>query len=396
MADKFFQELRNHSNAKIEILSRYYIPWLRKITLGAFNQNKCLVIDGFAGEGIYADGQIGSPIILIDGARGLDDQNLQCGRERPTITILLIEGNEKIYIQLIHNILRHYDDAEYTDNLITFRNYPTIKVIAINNTFENVMNSFLEQANSRLIPSFCFVDPFGFSHTPFQLLKKYLENHKAEILFNFMYEEINRFILSDKDPKLVETYKNLFGVENLDELRHQVNVASGSQLRKELIINYYAKQLLEKTEAQYALNFEFKKSGRTKMFLVHSTKNKHGLALMKEVMWKVDETGAFLYDDRKDTDQIEFEFFDDYTKKEHIKNLSEIVYNEFKGKIGVSLDTIEMFVLEKTIYPLTNYFKPAMKLLEKNEFIYVERAVGANKGSFNEKTKYIIFSNSDY
>ncbi|CAM5245354.1 Three-Cys-motif partner protein TcmP OS=Lysinibacillus sphaericus OX=1421 GN=LS41612_10595 PE=4 SV=1 [Lysinibacillus sphaericus] len=265
MVNKFFEGLQSHSSAKIEILNRYYIPWLRKITLGEFNKNNCVVIDGFAGEGIYEDGQLGSPIILINGARDLCNQNLQYRRPCPNITILLIEGKEKNFNNLIQNIIGYYGDANYNENVVTFGQYPTIRVVIYNDSFENVMNSFLDQVNSNLIPSFCFVDPFGFSHTPFKLFQKYLKNNKAEILFNFMYEEVNRFITSDRDPSLVETYENLFGVENLDELRSEIK-DTDAQIRKEAIINYYSKQLLGKTEANYVLNFEFKKSGRTKMF----------------------------------------------------------------------------------------------------------------------------------
>lgn len=390
MPKHFFEYLQKHSNAKIEILDRYYIPWLRKITLGPFNENKCLVIDGFAGEGIYEDGSEGSPIKLIDGAIGLAEQNIRSSRPLPKVTIFLIEGTEEIYKKLYKNILTKYDCKVDENGIINLINYPTIRILIFNDGFENVMNAILDKYEGSLIPSFFFADPFGFSNTPFDIFKRFLKNNKAEILFNFMYEEINRFILSDRSPKLVKTYENLFGVPNLDELREQI-ADKNAPLRKETIINYYSKQLLEKTEAKYVLNFEFKKRGKTKMFLVYATKNINGLALMKDVMWKVDETGAFLYDDRKSDAQIQFEFFNELTKQEHIDKLSKLIYENFRNRHKVDLTTVERFVLENTIYPLTNYFKPAMVKLEKENFITVIRKNGARKGSFNDKVLYINF-----
>lgn len=390
MSQQFFEYLQKHSNAKIEILDRYYIPWLRKITLGPYNKNKCLVIDGFAGEGIYEDGSEGSPIILIDGAIGLYEQNLRYSRPLPEVTIILIEETIDIYDTLINNIFSKYNCSMDEDGVINLDEYPTIDILVVNNSFEEVMNKILDKVGDRLIPSFCFVDPFGFSHTPFEIFKRYLKNSKAEILFNFMYEEINRFITSDRSPKLIKTYENLFGVSNLDELRAQITNKI-APIRKETIINYYSKQLLDKTDAKYVLNFEFKKRGRTKMFLVHATKNIHGLALMKNVMWKVDETGAFLYDDQKVDSEIQFDFFDEFNKEEHIDKLSKLIYEEFKNQTKIDLSIIESFVLEKTIYPIENYFRPAMAKLEKDKLITVVRKNGAKRSSFNDKVLYIDF-----
>lgn len=389
MTEKFFETLQKHSNTKIEILNRYYKAWIRKITKGKFNSNRCLVIDGFAGEGIYDDGAEGSPIKLIEGAIEYYLQSEKNSWELPKITILLIEGKKKVYEKLKNNIFSRYDCTDKKDGSFQLDNYPTIDLIIINDSFEKVMNKILDEVNNRLIPSFCFVDPFGFSCTPFDIFKRYLENDKAEILFNFMYEEINRFILAENDSSLIHSYENLFGVDNLDELKESIKDKS-APIRKETIINYYSKQLLEKTFAKYVLNFEFRKNGRAKMFLIHATKNIHGLALMKDVMWKVDETGAFLYDDRKNDDQIQFEFINEITKEENIEKLSNLIIEEFKNQKYVSLKTIETFVLEKTIYPIVNYFRPAMNKLEKNNLIKVERIEGAKKG-FNEKVKYIDF-----
>lgn len=385
---RFFEHLQNHSNAKIEILHRYYVPWLRKITLGPFNNNKCLVIDGFAGEGIYEDGSLGSPIVMIDEAIAFCNQNQKSSKTPPSITIVLIEGLEENFIKLYNNLIQRYDLIE-EEKYFTIDGYESIKILILNNTFENVMNDILDNSNN-LRPSFCFVDPFGFSNTPFHIFERFLENNKSEILFNFMYEEINRFITYTAKQKITKQFEDLFGSDNLDELRNDIR-GTGAPIRKEKIMNYYSKQLLEKTNAQYVLNFEFKKKSRTKMFLVHATKNINGLALMKEVMWKVDETGAFLYDDKIDSDQITFEFFDDSTKKEHQEKLAQLIYEKFKKKQRIKLETIECFVLENTIYPLPNYYKKAMTILENTQLIAVVRKEGTKKNSYNDKTLYINF-----
>src|SRR6266446_6866984 len=52
-----------HTRAKHEILSRYLDAWLPILSRGQFPT--MLYIDGFAGPGVYSNGEDGSPIIAI-------------------------------------------------------------------------------------------------------------------------------------------------------------------------------------------------------------------------------------------------------------------------------------------------------------------------------------------
>ena len=47
-------------------------------------------------------------------------------------------------------------------------------------------------------PTLVFIDPFGFSHTPFKTISNILKNSRCEVLVNFMYEEVNRFLSVEK------------------------------------------------------------------------------------------------------------------------------------------------------------------------------------------------------
>ncbi|QSB10472.1 three-Cys-motif partner protein TcmP [Lysinibacillus fusiformis] len=391
MTKQFFNTLQKHSDAKIEILNNYYIPWLRKINLGIHNQNRCLVIDGFAGPGIYEEDQAeGSPIKLIKGAIEFCEQCSERGWDLPNINIILIEGDIDNYSKLQTNISSLYPTRIDDNGEIDLIDYPTINIITINDTFANALGSILDSIDKgqTLIPSFCFVDPFGFSHTPFELFQRYLQNEKAELLFNFMFEEINRFIMSDKNKKLIETYQELFGIEDIKQIRKEIGVLTGAE-RKKIVIDFYSRSLLEMTEARYVLDFEFKKNGRTKMFLIYATKSIKGLEVMKDVMWKVDGTGMFLFSDQISANQLEFEFINIMEKETHQTNLATLLAIVFKRK-RKSMAMIESYVLENTIYPLSNYLKPALKILEKNGMIEVERFPKAKAFTYT-KVRHINF-----
>ncbi|OKL37030.1 three-Cys-motif partner protein TcmP [Domibacillus mangrovi] len=365
MANQFFGALQKHSNAKVEILNNYFIPWLRKINLGSYSMSRSLVIDGFAGPGVYEDGELGSPIKLLLAATEFCDQCDDNGWKQPSITLIFIEGNKDNYNKLKETIIDNWQAEFDEEDYARLPDYPTIAIQCINNTFATAFKDLLDdiKPGQTLIPSFCFVDPFGFKDTPFELFEKYLSNEKAELLFNFMFEEINRFVTTKNSPKLMETYSNLFGVDDIQELQDLIGDHK-KDARKKIVVDYYSRQLLEKSDAKYVLNFEFKKNGRTKMFLFYSTKSTHGLKLMKKQMWKVDDTGLYLFNDKKSADQIEFEFVKEVKDETMRQDLSKLIYENFAER-QVGIEFIEEFVLTQTIYPIENYMKQSLKLLEK-------------------------------
>jgi three-Cys-motif partner protein len=364
---EFFDGLQKHSDAKITVLNNYFIPWLRKINL-SFQGGRCLVIDGFAGPGIYEDGKIGSPIKLLQGSIEFYEQCEKNEWKLPQITLLFIEGNKGNFENLKKNIAQ-VCDVDFEEDIATLKDYPTIKAYCINNNFQVAFKELLDsiKPHESLIPSFCFVDPFGYKDTPFELFEKYLSNKKAELLYNFMFEEINRFITTQNSPKLMETYSKLFGVNSIEELQEFIGDNKRDD-RKKIVVDYYSRQLLDKTAAKYVLNFEFKKNGRTKMFLFYATKSPHGLQLMKKQMWKVDDTGLYLFDDKKQANQIQFEFVKDMQDDNMRQDLADQLFHKFTGKT-VHIDTIKEFVLLETIYPIENFMKNSLKILEKKQLV---------------------------
>jgi len=75
---------------------------------------------------------------------------------------------------------------------------------------DHLTNTFkiIDSQKQKVAPTFVFVDPFGFSHTPFKTISSVLKNAQCEVLVNFMYEEVNRFLSVDKHS---DDYDELFG-----------------------------------------------------------------------------------------------------------------------------------------------------------------------------------------
>lgn len=379
---EFFDELQKHSEAKLRILDNYVVPWMRKITMGPYGE-KALVIDGFAGTGKYSNSD-GSSLRLIKHAIDFCDQAKSYNWNAPDLRLLLIEGDRENYYTLADNIsdltgLSIRDTSEF----LPLPNHPSVEICCQFGNFEDVLVSLLESVGDRrtLIPSFCFIDPFGFKDTPFNIIQQYLSNSKSEIFFNFIYEETNRFIRA-KNLKVQEHMQRHFGIEDITTLQEMV-MDKAPQERKQLIVDFYSRQLLENTDVNYVLNFEIKKGGKTKLILFYGTKNLVGLKVMKKAMWKVDDTGLYMFDDKKETEEIQFSFTKEINDDVLLNDLSNLIKENFEGQ-KATIESIEEFVLTETIFPIENYAKKALKKLETEGSI-VDVSGRKNKGSYPKR-----------
>src|SRR5262249_32498822 len=153
-----------------------------------------------------------------------------------------------------------------------------------NNEMSSVLN-YLDEQKKRLAPAFVFIDPFGFSHTPFKTIARILQNPRSEVLVTFMYEEINRFLAHPDQP---QNYDDLFGT---GEWRKAATI-NDAEKRRRFIHDLYLAQL--RTLAKYVRSFEMlNKGNRTDYFLFFATNGLIGLEKMKEAMWKVSPTGDY-------------------------------------------------------------------------------------------------------
>ena len=103
-------------------------------------------------------------------------------------------------------------------------------------------------------------------------------------------------------------------------------------------------------------------------------------------MWRVKNTGTYLFDDSKDVNQIEFSFMEEIEEEEAIDNLCEIIYQNFSGMNKVTETDVEKLVLLKTIYPAEGYYKKALRRLEEQGKITNVKKINGkkrNRGTFS-------------
>lgn len=297
-----------------------------------------LYIDGFAGPGEYIGGKDGSPIIAI---KAILEHRTEIKSE---VIMLFVEADT--------------DRCEFLKQKISSLNIPTnVKIECICSQFDKTLTDLLNCLNEQkkvLAPSFVFIDPFGFTGIPFDLIKRIMENPRCEVLITFMYEEINRFV---SDQTLWDSLISTFGTEQWKQMINE----SDPKRRISMLHEIYKKQLEDTAKISFVRSFKMvNKSNKTDYFLFFGTNNVVGLKKMKEAMWKVDDSGLFQFSDATyNPDQPTlFKMNPDYFK------LKQIILSNFKGK-KINVDELENFVVTQTPFRETHYKRQILLSMEK-------------------------------
>jgi three-Cys-motif partner protein len=349
-----------HTLAKHNILRRYLEAWLP--IMASWN-GRILYIDGFAGPGKYKGGEDGSPLIALQTAR---DHKATLGAE---IVFVFIEADKERYehlVQIVQGIKKSLP-----------KNF---KPHCVHGRFNEEMTDVLgqlEEQKAHIAPSLVFIDPFGWSHTPFRTVKRIMQNPRCEVLITFMYEELNRFL---SHPDHAETYDELFGT---DEWRTVLPVHDPDQRRRR-IHDIYLKQLREAAEIEYVRSFEMlNQTNHTDYFLFFGTHQIRGLEKMKEAMWRVDPSGRFQFSDFTNAKETLNLFADD----PGYAILKQMILAEFQGE-EASIEKVSDFVVTHTPFLRTHIKKQILKPMEESEELSVVSAKpGRTKGTFPDGTR---------
>lgn len=325
--DFFFWEYEPQTKIKHFVFKEYFKTWAQ--ILGKWN--KLNYFDCYAGSGAYIEGQnqyFGSPILATE----IIEKNKEgLGRQ---VNVVLIE-----------------QDKENIENILKVFKYKGLKTepIIIAGDFDETINKILDKTQDSLNPTFFFIDPFGFKIN-IQTLKRIMSIPRSEILLNFMFNHINRFLIDD----LEKTLNELFGCEDWKALR---NLRGGE--REQGIVSLYRAQLKTFSKFAYPYKLNFHDKNRTYYYLFHLTNNLKGCTIMKSAFAK------FNYG------KVEFSgpsheimsFFD--LKDFKASEIKKFLLNKYRGS-SKSCEEILTENIDETPY-LESEIRDALKKMEGNE-----------------------------
>lgn len=324
-----------HTKAKHEILRYYLGAWFPILAKWS---GRIIYFDGFAGPGVYAGGEDGSPVIALQTAveHTLREKFKEIVfffiEKDPLRAKKLSEVLKECFPKLPENIKYIVHGAEFAP------------------TLEQVLD-YLEKKDAKLAPTFAFLDPFGFSGFPMKLIGRMMAYDKCEVLITFMVGFVRRFLDELREPVLNE----LFATQEWKKARH----IGDSEKRLRFLLDLYERQLTKIGRAKFVRSFAMIGShNQVIYYLVYGTKHWRGLEVMKEAMWNVDRRGTYTFSDLTDVSQA---YLIDYTAASHwVPIAAEMVYDRFRGET-VKESEVHQFVVTDTPFI---YRKSILKYLE--------------------------------
>lgn len=279
-AERFFEDPKESSRYKVELLRDYALPFFYK--LGS-RYRRVWIVDGYAGAAVYEaeDGQAeqpGSPMVTAGVAMKVAEQD-----GRSELRIINVERNRDVYARLEQN-LRGYQPH----------------VINLRGSFESRVGEILQMIGND--PVLFFIDPFGMEGADLRLVDRLLERKQrtvTELLINFSYRGFQRMAgnLTPRERSPARQRAADTKVEKLDAIlgdgrwRWVWNDQSLSPREKcERVAEQYRASLRARgIEHVHRIRMRDDFYGPTRYELIFATRSSHGVYLMSDFVARYEE-----------------------------------------------------------------------------------------------------------
>lgn len=259
---KFFEERTDQSEVKARIVSKYFMAWAKVVMPSALKAGgQIAYIDLYAGPGRYKDGSASTPLLVLESAIN-----------HPQISKILTA---------------HFNDADSTNTSTLQEEINKLPGIHKLRYKPEVTHGEVDEEaalyfnQTRLAPTFSFVDPFGYKGLSLKIVQGVIKDWGCDCVFFFNYNRINAGI---SNPAVRQHMDALFGVERANALRERLPGLS-SELREAAILEELAKEI-KSLGGNYVLPFTFRNSEgtRTSHKLIFVSKHFKGYEIMKDIM----------------------------------------------------------------------------------------------------------------
>lgn len=285
---------REQTKTKHFILKRY----LEALAFKVLTFSDITYVDGFSGpwEAKTGDFRNSSFMIAIEVLKVAQKKYFEQKRIWRNIRCFFSESDPEAYAQLVKAVLPH--------NKAGFQ----IK------TFSGKFEDAITEIDSFVGSSFplVFIDPTGWKGFPLSKIGPLFNRSKCEVLINFMYDFVNRFVYSD-DPEIVTSLDPILGGPGWKS-RLDLTLPRGRAVEK-----------LFRETLKAAGNFEFVISTkidkataeRPHFFLAYGTKSRAGLKAFREIEFAAQKEHAKSRANAKDRKRTEKTGIDDLFSDHH-------------------------------------------------------------------------------
>ncbi|MEW6472920.1 MAG: three-Cys-motif partner protein TcmP [Actinomycetota bacterium] len=267
--------------AKHRILREYLRAWY-PILLRAPFTNRLTVLDAFAGPGVYPDGNLGSPVLLLEELLARPD---------------LIAIGKPVHFIFIEN---DREDFAILDGLLAerFSALPLhITIERKHGRCQDYAESILAQSGAfgRGRPIFANLDAEGLD-VPFPLVRRIAANDASEVFVTMLTMRLMQFAKNPNQKADLQyggpSWRGVLEMPSSEKVNYLVG-AYRQTLRRAGFSGTLTFSMVE--ERGYTLHLHF------------ATKGERGFERMKDAFWKVDPVQGVRYRDPKDPGQQTFQ-----------------------------------------------------------------------------------------
>lgn len=265
MTEEFFDESKEQSLVKANIVAKYFWAWAKVIIPQAKKRStKIAYIDLFSGPGRYKDGSKSTPLLILE--RAIADSDMR------QMLVTIFNDKDSDNTQCLQKVIN------YLPGINSLKSKPVI----LNKEVGEEMFRHIEQIRSGF-PTLFFIDPWGYKGLSLQLIGSSIMNWGCDCIFFFNYNRINMGL---NNTAVEEHMNSMFGKKRADTLRNKLQ--SMEPYERELTIVEAICQALKEIGGTYSLPFCFKNAqgNRTSHHLIFVSKNVLGYSIIKEIMAK--------------------------------------------------------------------------------------------------------------
>lgn len=342
----FFNESKEQSRIKAEIVSKYFWAWARVVMSQVRKQadGRIAYIDLFAGPGRYSDNTKSTPLLVLEQA--INDEEM---RERLVTIFNDADTNNTQSLQRAIEQLPNVGMLKY-------------KPIVQNKEVGQEIVQMFEQV--KLVPTLFFIDPFGYKGLSLRLINSVLKNWGCDCIFFFNY---NRIHMGLANPFVEDHMNALFGVERANQLRSILSTLHGDE--REFTVVEEIAQALKAMGGNYVLPFRFKneRGNRTSHHLIFVSKHFKGYEIMKGIMANFSSSlqegvPSFEYNPATIRQPLLFNFY------RPLEDLKELLLRDFAGQTLTMREIYERHSID-TPYIDKNYKHVLIELEAEGKII---------------------------
>jgi three-Cys-motif partner protein len=348
---------------KLDIFGECFEGWLPVFNHDSYTK-EVYVFDFFAGSGTDAQNNPGSPLVLLDKAKGTDRK--YCLNARKVIKFLFNEGDSEKSKALTQNVIQYINQCQIENKCEGCIYQYKVENFDFQDIFSNsgIANIFA----SKEFGKFILLDQYGFSQIDEQIFLQLISYPKTDFIFFISSSFISRFREHPNTKKYIDTSKIKF-----DEIRpNEIHRA---------IANYF-RDLIPADKEYFLHHFSIRKKGNY-YGLILGSNHTFGMEKFLKVCWNHDSySGEANYNIDKNFQQGTLFFHPENNVKK------EIVSNELKqlilsGKITNNINGLKL-AMHKGCEPIL--FTRVIQQLEKEKLIERYGDVN-NKSSTIHKAK---------